>query len=109
APYQVETDGMVVAGEPVDLKPEYVGCDFGDLLESRAAHHTKRVGHAGSLGGFRQQLVGVRPDHHGAAHRGHAERRGVAAAEQLDVERRQRWTRGIAWHKFDRIERSPVM
>jgi hypothetical protein len=60
------------------------------------------------LGGGGEILVGARPHDRRSAHRRDADRRGVAAAEQLDVDRRQLGGDAVARHELDRIERRPV-
>ena len=43
---QIEADGVVVLGEAIELEPEHVGRDRGDLLDGGAAGAAERVGHA---------------------------------------------------------------
>ena len=108
APRQVEADGVVVPGGAIKLEPEHVGRDLGDALDGRAADRAERIGNAGTLRGAGEILVGARPDDGRAAHRRNADRRGVAAAEQLDLARRQRRHHAIARHHFHRIEPRPI-
>ena len=107
--HQLEPDGVIVLGEPIKLEPEYVRRDFRDLFNRSAAGATERVRHTGVLRGLSEQLVRTWPDHDRAAHRRHAQRGSVFAAEQLDLDRRQFRCRAIAGHHFDRIERRPVV
>ena len=109
APHQVEADGVIVLGEAIELEPEHVGRDLGDLLDGGAAGNAERVGHARALRGLGQQLVGARPDHDRAAHRRDAERRGIFAAEQFDIDRRQLRHDAVARHHLDGVERRPVV
>ena len=109
APHQVEADGMVVLGEAIELQPHHVGRDLGDLLDGGAAGDAERVGNARALRGLGEQLVGAGPDHDRAAHRRDAERRGVFAAEQFDIDRRQLRHDAVARHHLDGVERRPVV
>ncbi len=108
APHQIEADGVVVPGGAIELEPEYVGRDFGDALDGRAADRAERVGNAGALRGAGEIFVGARPDDRRPAHGRNADRRGVAAAEQFDLARRQRRHHAIARHQFHRIEPRPI-
>ena len=81
--------------------------DFGDFLDGRAAGHAERVRNRPSARRA-PDPVGAGPDDRRTAHRRHPDRRGVAAAEQLDLARRQRRHHAIARHHFDGIERRPV-
>ena len=109
AAHQVEADRVVVLGKAVELQPEHVRRDLGDLLDGGAAGDAERVWHARALRGLGQQLVGAGPDHDRAAHRRHAERRGVFAAEQLDIDRRHARHDAVARHHLDGVERRPVV
>ena len=108
AAHQIEADGMVIIGEPVELKPEHVRRDGPDLFDGGAAWRAERVGNAGALRRAREMPVGARPHDRRAAHRRDADRRGVAATEQLHRARRQRRHHAVAGHDLDRIERRPI-
>ena len=108
APHQVEADGVLVAGAAVELEPEHVGRDLARALDGHAAHETERVGHARALRRGGEIRVGARPHQRRSAHGSDADRRGIAPAEQLDVDRRQGRGDAVARHQLDRIERVPV-
>ena len=108
AAHQIEADGVVVPGGAIKLEPEYVGRDFGDALDGRAADRAERIGNARALRGAGEIFIGARPDDRRPPHRRNADRRGVAAAEQLDLARRQRRHHAIARHQFHRIEPRPI-
>ena len=105
---QIKADGVVVLGEAIELEPEHVGRDRGDLLDGGAAGAAERIGHADPLGCGREQLVGAGPHHDRAAHRGDADRRGEFAPEQFDANRRQFGHHAIARHHLDGVERVPI-
>ena len=92
----------------IKLEPQYVGRDLGRALDRHAADEAKRIGHVRALRRRGEILVGAGKDQRRPAHRGDAERRGIAAAEQLDVDRRQGRGDAITRHQFDRVERIPV-
>ncbi len=104
----IEADGVVVTGEAIELQPEHVRRDLGDLFDGGAAGHAERVGNSRALRGAGEIDVGARPHDRRSAHRRDADRRRVAAAEQFDVAGRQRRHHAIARHQFDGIERRPI-
>ena len=106
--HQVEADGVVVARHPVELEPQHVRRDLRGRLDGGAADRAEHVGHARRLRGGGEILVGARPHDRRPAHRRDADRRRVAAAEQLDVDRRQLGGDAVARHELDRVERRPV-
>ena len=108
APHQIEADGMIVRGGAIELEPEHVGRQFGDTLDGRAADRAERIGNARALRGAGEISIGARPHDRRPAHRRNADRRGVAAAEQFDLARRQRRHHAIARHQFHRIEPRPI-
>ena len=108
APRQIEADGVIVPGGAIELEPEHVGRELGDALDGRAADRAERIGNAGALRGAGQIFIGARPYDRRSAHGRDADRRGVAAAEQLDLARRQRRHHAIARHQFHRIEPRPI-
>ena len=108
AAHQIETDGVIVPAGAIKLKPEHIGRDLGDLFDRGAADGAERVWNAGALRGAGQIQIGARPHDRRAAHRRNTDRRGIAAAEQFDLARRQRRHHAIARHQFHCIERRPV-
>ena len=106
---QIETDFVVVLREAVQLKPEHIGRDLSDLLDSRAAGDAERIGHARRLRRLRHQQIGARPDQRRPAHRRDSDWRGIARAEQFDAGRRQSRHHAIARHHLDVVEGVPVM
>ena len=106
---QVEADGVVVLGKAIELEPEHIRRDLGDLLDGGAAGDAKRIGHPRPLRRPRQHLVGPGPDHDRAAHGRDAERGAVALAEQFHLDRRQRGHDAVARDQFHRVERRPIV
>ncbi len=105
---EIEADRMLVARTAIELEPEHVGRDLGRALDRHPADEPERVGHARALRRRREILVGARPHDRRAAHGGDADRRGIALAEQLDIDGRQGGGDAVARHQLDRIERVPV-
>ena len=85
AAHQIETDGVVVAGEAIELEPEYVGRDLGDLFDGCASDAAQHVRDACALRGAREMEIGAGPNDRRPAHGRNAGWRGIAAAEQFDV------------------------
>ena len=108
APYQIETDGVIVLGKPIKLEPEHVRRNLGDAFDGGAADCAQYVGNARALRGAGEMQVGTGPHDRRAAHRRHAERRGIAAAKEFHIARRRRRYEAVARHQLDRIERCPI-
>ena len=106
---QVEADGVIVLVEAIELQPEHVGRDFGDVLDGCAAGHAERVRNARALRRLGHDQIGARPHQRRPAHRRDADRRGVAGAEQCDVGRRHGGDRAVARHDLDGVEGRPIM
>ena len=106
---EIEADAVVVMGEAVELQPEHVGRDFGHLLDCCAAGDAERIGHARGLRRLGHDEIGARPHQRRPAHGRDAERRGIAAAEQFNLDRRQARHHAVARHDFHRVERRPVV
>ena len=83
ATHEVVADFMFAMCEAIELQPEHVRRNFGDLFDRRAAGDAERVRHAHALRGGREQFIGGRPDQRRPPHRRNADRRGIAAAEQI--------------------------
>ncbi len=105
---QIETDRMRVTGTAIKLEPEHVGRDLGGALDCQAADETERIRQIRALAGGRQQLVRPRKHQRRTPHRRDPDRRRIAFAEQLDIDRRQLGGDAIARHQLDRIERIPI-
>ena len=72
---QIETDGMIVVGQAIELEPEHIRRDRGDLFDRGAARGAEHVRNTGTLRSARQMLVAARPNDRRPAHGGHPDRR----------------------------------
>ncbi len=107
SPHQIIGDGVVVVGETIELEPEHVGRNRGDLLDRSIAGCRQDVGDALALRLGGEQLLGSRPHQAGRAHRCHANRRVVTPSENLDVGRRLALN-AVVRQQLDPVERIDV-
>ena len=105
---EIAADGVVVGGQPVELKPEDIRRDARHLFDGGTAGRGQRIRNAGALRRAGQMKIAARPDNRRAAHRRDADRRVVAATEQLHLAGRQLRHDAVARHELDSIESGPI-
>ena len=108
APHQIETDPVIVLGEPIELEPGHVGGERDQFFERNTADCACGVWNTCPLRGFRQKSLGARPEHALQSHRRDADRRRIGAAEQGNLGRYRPTIGADPRHHLDGVERLGV-
>ena len=100
--HQIERDLMIIVRKSIELEPEDVRRDRGDLLDRGIGRCRQHIGNARALGLTGETFFDARPHQSGRAHRRHANRCGIAAAEKFQFGRHALAGDAIARQQLDR-------